>query len=932
MEIPVRTIKGHVCCSAALAGIAICFFLGTASAVVFSQTPPATGQGNLQAPVDNVLLDLAVRDKHNKPVLDLRPDQISVTDNDAPVKLTNLRLVSGKQQNEPLITLLFDRPATEPSQKNSDDSLFGGSASFTKETSEGLRRAASKFLKGIPASATGFEFAVMDIWGRLQIQEDSTEDRRTITQAVSMAVEPGQYGTKVTANAVEQRMVQIAKTGQDPSGATVSTRERALARSMYAAMQSSSRISKDQHMSLSLACLLALVEAQQSLPGRKAIVYFISPGKASGRPGDTISNDTRAKDALRAIIGAANRAGVNIYVVRQNDLADSSQMAALFNSFSAMSMGSADITFSHGGGGTSVPGPNMFSLASAGQFTSASQFRAMDSKLGGKSQAHDSRDFLAGQTGGDVLNADENISPQVKDLIRSLTTYYEASYVPPPGTEDGSFHATSVRTSRSGLKVRTRSGYLALPPNAGITEVPQLFEMPLMALLKRPELPAEVDYRAAVLRMEHQEEGNLSLLALEVPVSGLKVHEDSSTHLDSTHLSVLATISDNSGTVIERFSEDIARRWASGASAGTAPEVISFQRSFAAPPGAYDLETAILDNNSGKAAAKHQTFEISASRAMPELSDFVLARGLEPAAVDDNDPQPLMYGDQRVQPNLYGQLPPGVHNLSIFFLAHTDPHLQEPATIKVEVLHDGIALKGAPLTTTLKAGVEFYPVLKSFLISSAADGQYQVRATLNQGGKSAQTIGEFSLAGEGNRNTASGPGEAELKVDPPGLAEAEQSIGRPDTAEVKGILADVRKNAIDYGNALPNLICQQTTARSLDARGDGNWKHKDTIAEVLTYVNHEENRTLVGGEANHAKKDLTERTDVGMISAGEFGEALTGIFKPDSKAEFTWQGSSTLRDDAVDVFDYRIERANSSFSAEYCIEICHGGLSWPDLC
>jgi len=274
----------------------------------------------------------------------------------------------------------------------------------------------------------------------------------------------------------------------------------------------------------------------------------------------------------------------------------------------------------------------------------------------------------------------------------------------------------------------------------------------------------------------------------------------------------------------------------------------------------------------------------------------------------------LLYGDQRVRPNLYGQLPPGVHNFSVFFLAHTDPNAHEPATVKVEVLHDGIPLKGVPLTTTLKAGAEFYPVLKNFSISSAADGQYQVRATLTQGGKSAQTIGEFSLAGEGMHHTTGGLGEAELTVDPSGLAEAEQSIGRPDPAEVEGILADVRRNAIDYGNALPNLICQQTTARSLDTRGDGNWKHKDTIAEVLTYVNHEENRTLVGGEANHAKKDPTERTDVGMISAGEFGEVLTGIFKPDSKAEFTWQGTSTLRDDAVDVFDYRIKRANSSFS------------------
>lgn len=908
-------MKEHACFCTATAAIIFSFFLGGAAAPVFSQMPPATGQANLQAPADDVLLDLAVRDKHNKPVLDLRADQISVTDNGTPVKLTTLRLVSGKQQSQPLITLLFDRPAIELNRKDSEDSLFGGSTSFAQESSDGLRRAASKFLKGIPASATGFQFAVMDIWGRLQIQEDSTEDRKAITQAVSMAVQPGQYGTKVTANAVEQRMAQIAKTGQDPSGAAVSTRERAFARSMYAAMQSSSRISKDQHMSLSSACLLALVEAQQSLPGRKAIVYFISPGNASGRPGDTISNDTHAKDALRAIIGAANRAGVNIYVVRQNDLADSSQMAALFSSFSAMSIGSADIDMGGSRGSMSaIPGPNMYSIASAGQFTSASQFRAMDSKLGSKSQAHDSRDSLAGQTGGDVLSADENISPQVKDLIRSLTTYYEASYIPPAGTEDGSFHITAVKTSRSGLKVRTRSGYLALPPNAGIAEPPQLFEVPLMALLKRAELPGDVDYRAAVLRIEHQDEGNLSLLALEVPVSGLQVHADASTHLDSTHLSVLATISDNSGMVIERFSEDIARRWASGASAGTAPDVISFQRSFAAPPGSYVLETAILDNNSGKASAKRQTFEISASRAVPELSDLVLARGLEPADVNDSDPQPLLYGDQRVQPNLYGQLPLGVHSLSVFFLAHTDPHVQEPATVKVEVLHEGIPLKGAPLTTTLKAGAEFYPVLKSFSIGSAADGKYQVRATLTQGGKSAQTIGEFSLTGDGMHHTTGGLGEAPITVDPPGLAAADQSVSSPEPAEMEAILADVRRNAIDYGNALPNLICQQTTARSLDSRGDGNWKHKDTIVEVLTYVNHEENRTVVGAEANHAKKDPTERTDLGMVSAGEFGEALAGIFKPESKTEFTWKGIGTLRDEAVEIFDYRIERANSSFS------------------
>jgi VWFA-related protein len=882
---------------------AIVFYLGAAAAPAVSQTPsPATGQANLQAPGDNVLLDVAVRDKHKKPVLDLQPDQISVTDNGAPVKLTNLRLVSGKQQNEPLMTLLFDRPAIEGNQNDLDNSLFGGSASSAQETCEGLRHAASKLLKSIPASATGFQFGVMDIWGRLQIQQEYTADRKAVMQAVSMAVQPGQYGAKVTANAVEQRMAQIAKTGQDPAGTAVNTRERALARSMYAALQTSSRISKDQHMSLSLACLLALVEAQQSLPGRKTIIYFPAPDQASIRSHGMRGYDSRARDAQRAIIGAANRAGVNIYVVRIEDLAASNQLASMLDSYNVLTAG--------------VASPAMTS--SQGTLSSIHQFSSMDglksiASSNGRGASSDGLDGLARQTGGDVLNAGESISSPVKELIRGLTTYYEASYVPPSGDQDGSFHATVVKPLRSGLKVSTRTGYLALPPNAGITEAPQPFELPLMALLKRTELPGDLNYRAAVLRIGHLDEGSLSLVALEAPVSGLQIREDSSTHLDLAHISVLADIKDSTGTVIERFSEDIARRWAAGSSAGAAPEVISFQRSFSAPPGSYVLETAILDNNSGKTAAKRQTFEISSSEALPELSDLVVVRGMAPGEVEGSEPDPLRYGDQRVQPNLDGQIAAGVHQVSVFLLARPDPKSLEPATVKLEVLRDGVPLKGAPLTATLKAGAEFYPVLNSFSISSAADGQYQVRATLTQGGKSAETIGEFTFAGEGEHGTTGGPGEAPLVVDPPGLAAAEQTVGRPGPEELDRILADVRRNAMDYGNALPNLICQQITTRSVDARGDGKWKHKDTIVEVLTYIDHEESRTGVGAEENHSKKDAKDEIDKGMISAGEFGEALGGIFKPASKAEFTWKETGTLRGEAVEVFDYRIEQANSSF-------------------
>jgi hypothetical protein len=462
--------------------------------------------------------------------------------------------------------------------------------------------------------------------------------------------------------------------------------------------------------------------------------------------------------------------------------------------------------------------------------------------------------------------------------------------------------------------MRAQTGYLALPASAGITMTPQPFELPLMALLKRPQLPAEVDYRAAVLAMGNQDEGSVNLLALEAPLSELTVHEDTSTHLDSAHVTVLATIDDAGGTEIERFSEDIARRWEEGSGSGTAPSFISFERSFAAPPGKYVLETALIDKNSGKAAAKRQMFEISPSHAVPQLSAMLLVRGIEPADVESSEPDLLWRGNERVEPNLYGQMPADAHNLAVFFLANTDPKSRESANLKLEVSHNGVQLKGKPLTATLKAGTESSSVLESFAISSAEEGEYEVRATLNQGGKIAETEGRFTLTGSASQIASAGSGAAPLRLDPPGLETAAHAVDLPGPEEIDRILTDVQKNALNYGDSLPNLICQQNTNRFIDVRGDGDWRPMDSIVEVLTYVDHRESRTVVGGEKNNLKEDPEHVLELGMVSTGEFGLALSNLFKPESKAEFTWKETGTLHGEGVEVFDYRVEQATSSFS------------------
>ncbi len=434
----------------------------------------------------------------------------------------------------------------------------------------------------------------------------------------------------------------------------------------------------------------------------------------------------------------------------------------------------------------------------------------------------------------------------------------------------------------------------------------------LLALLKDRRLPEDVDYRARVMQMEHVDDGNVGLLAQEVPVSGLEVRTDLSTHLSSAHVAVLGTINDSAGTEIERFSEDITRRWPAGSSAGTAPAFISFERSFAAPPGTYILESAILDNNSGKAAVSRQRFEISASPSLPELSDLMVVRGIEPPDEESSDSDLLWHGARQVLPNLYGELPAGAHNVSVFFLAHTDRKSQAPATVKLDILRNGEPLKGEPLTSTIKADDEISPVMMAFSIRSAANGKYEVRATLTQGEKSTEKSENFVLLGEGAQIDSGGTapgGDAPIAVDPPALATAEQTADRPSQEELDRILADARKNALDYADALPNLICRQTTQRFYDQTGKGDWRIEDQYFELLTYLNHEEDRTLV---PTKTAGEMPERI-TNMFSTGQFDMSLTGIFRPESKAVFTWKETGILRGEPAEVFDFRVEQQNSYF-------------------
>jgi len=59
----------------------------------------------------------------------------------------------------------------------------------------------------------------------------------------------------------------------------------------------------------------------------------------------------------------------------------------------------------------------------------------------------------------------------------------------------------------------------------------------------------------------------------------------------------------------------------------------------------------------------------------------VLVRQTEPLRAEDDPSEPLKNGDDKVTPNLSGQLLPGAKEVSVFFIAHADQHATDAATL-----------------------------------------------------------------------------------------------------------------------------------------------------------------------------------------------------------------------------------------------------------
>ena len=825
-------------------------------------------------------LYLAVHDKRGKPVLDLKPEELDLTDDGSPAKLDGLRLVNADKRTANLVTFVFDQFPDESGPRPKKNSAKIGNA----------RDAALKILSML--SESGFEFSVFNVDARLHLQQEFTPDLNAVENAIDTATGPLATRDKKAASEAEKKIVSVALNGADSTGKRVASQERLRAQSIYAALRNSTHIAQDRHITPSLSALMALVQSQQDLGGRRTVVYLSSIQQTQ--------IGAAAKQAIESIIGSANQAGVSIDVIDCLSLGPHGSRIKVLDPNTQGALVALNTKSLPGGSISIAPDQGTLEVVEDAPVSTDLQ-------------------HLAVATGGTYLYGDGQ-RKSLQQLIGDMTTYYQASFLPRIGEYDGKFHPLVVSPLRAGLKVRTQTGYLALPPPTADGSRPQPFELPLLKLLKQSPLPSQLPFRAAILNMGESADGKRATLAIEAPVESLDIESDANSPSSLAHLLMVAYVKDETGAIAAHFSSNTPQRIPLHHDAVKSSDVISLQRHFVLPPGKYAMEVLIVDSKSGKAGAQRIPFEISSASGAPSIGSIVLVRHTDPVPAEDDSSDPLRDGKNRVTPNLSGALPPGATKVSIFFAAHADPHASQPANLQISVLRDGRILGGAPAVTRQINGEEYFSYLTGFSINQPTDGNYQVEAVLAQGGKTAESNTLFTLT---NVESAD--------PDPPGGSESLESVSRPAGPlaitvstnpvqhpaddELKALIADATRYAADYWDALPNFTCNNVTERFVGSIGNTKWEHKDTLTGELTYFNHEEDWHFLESERNrHKSHDSAAKTEQGISGAGIFGGVIRGLFRPASKAEITWTETAALGDGTVQVFKYRVARENSNLN------------------
>ncbi|MFN0278317.1 MAG: hypothetical protein ACKVRN_06910 [Pyrinomonadaceae bacterium] len=131
----------------------------------------------------------------------------------------------------------------------------------------------------------------------------------------------------------------------------------------------------------------------------------------------------------------------------------------------------------------------------------------------------------------------------------------------------------------------------------------------------------------------------------------------------------------------------------------------------------------------------------------------------------------------------------------------------------------------------------------------------------------------------------------------------------PSAKESAEVLEKSRVSTLAALDDMPDFVVKQVIARSEAYAGTGNWKSLDNVIIAVSYSSEkgELYKVLaIDGAPVESEKGSNYSGLSGSTTGGEFVEALSKLFKPESKTEFKILTTDTIRNRNALVFEYEI--------------------------
>jgi VWFA-related protein len=697
--------------------IALLILWGAPPAVGFPQTPPTRAPGHpprFNTDATAIMVDVVVRDRANRPVTDLTPEDFEVREQGTPQVIGD-------------VTRMWTPGSVSGSASNgtSGKSVTGGStvmtpsaemASLTSITALVFERLSPE--SRLPAMNAALQYAAIgdaqtaDYQGvfiqdlSLRVVQPFTTNRQRLEAGIRLAATSATSFNE--SNRVGLGTGALPSTiGAEFGGGLVSPSMAPDPMADLAAKAQSSRgVEVKQQTSATLDGLRSLVTALSEVRGRKTIVYF-SDGLALYAPGFRFSaSEFRAQ--LDAVIALANRANVSVYPIDTVGLRVHSQDLA--NATALRDAANRDLeanAASPGGGGGAI---DLGEGIVQGGTTSAVFHR------------------LASGTGGLVIENTNDLAKGLRRIADDRHFYYLVTYVPRDQDFHGETRTLQVRVRRHGVKVFSRNSYLALRQVVA-PATPKVEARAWAALQMRP-LPRSLPFDGVALNLMNRQGHERVLVALGTQSNALGDDTDASRTSPATAEIVFAAqLRDATGVVVRKASE--VRTVLTGQATP-----VEFVREPTLQPGTYMLECAINDLGADRIAAKYLPVTVPESQSMGlTLGDLLLVERMvpTPTGTDEGAVSVLATEGGLIIPRVDRTFVAGSETAVAFFTRAKSVDMQQPVVARADLLHGHTMIGQGALAPTATPTPGVIEVSGTIPLVSLAPGPYVLRVTLAQG-------------------------------------------------------------------------------------------------------------------------------------------------------------------------------------------------------